>query len=53
MGKEELEQKMRGVADMALRELEKRTGLQLQGLSPSDVKRRVKEWEKTQMVPKK
>ena len=52
MVSEEIEQKMRDVADAAIRDLEKRTGLKLQGYSPSVIKTRIKEWEKAQKEPK-
>jgi len=48
MSREELEQKIKGLSDSALRILEKRTGLQLSGLSFAEVNRQLKVWEKAQ-----
>lgn len=53
MSREELEEKLGKVAALAVQELEKRTGLQLQGLSAAEISKRVKAWEKAQKASKK
>lgn len=52
MQKEELDQKMKDLADASLRLLEERTGLALRGLTAKEINRRVKAWEKAQKAPK-
>ncbi len=48
MSDDKLREKMEKVANLAIGILEKRTGLNLSGLSTAERNRRVKEWEKSQ-----
>ena len=47
MNNPELEQKLHGLGESAIKVLEKRTGLKLSGLSSVEIKKQVKAWEKS------